>query len=236
MELTVDTSSNTAGVALSHKGEILTELNWQSLKNHTVELLPSLDYLLQQAKIELNSMQAIIVAKGPGSFNALRVGISIAKGLAFSLDIPLLGISSLEAEAYPFAYTGLPVCPIYNAGPEKIAVALYQQKNNEWQCLEAAHLTTLDNLCQRIHRKTLFCGEIPDCMASDLQRLLDRHAIIPLTARSTRTSSLAVLGWQRLIKGERDDPSTLQPLYLRPPNITKPRKGIYADIQEETTV
>ena len=236
MELTIDTSSNTAGIALSHKGEILTELNWQSLKNHTVELLPNLDYLLQQAKIELNSMQAIIVSQGPGSFNALRVGRSIAKGLAFSLDIPVLGISTLEAEAYPFAYTGLPVCPIHNAGGDKIALALYQQKNCEWQCLEAEHLTTLDNLCQRIHRKTLFCGEIPDCMASDLQRLLDRHAIIPPTTRSTRTSSLAVLGWQRLLKGERDDPSTLQPLYLRPPHITKPRKGIHTDIHEETTV
>lgn len=236
MELTVDTSSKTAGIALSHKGELLIELNWQSTQNHTVELLPNLAYLLHQVKIEPNSIEAIIVAKGPGSFNALRVGISIAKGLAFSLNIPLLGISTLEAEAYPFAYTGLPLCPIHNAGHEKIATALYQQKYNEWQCLEVEHLTTLDNLCQRIHRKTLFCGEIPALMASDLQRTLKRQAIIPLTLRSTRTNSLSILGWQRLLKGERDDPSTLQPLYLRPPHITKPRKSFPAVTCEETTV
>ena len=233
MELIVDTSSNTAGVALSHEGKILTELTWQSIQNQSVEFMPNLAYLLHQAKVELNSMEAIIVAKGPGSFNALRVGISIAKGLAFSLNIPLLGIGTLEAEAYPFAYTALPLCAIHRSGRDEIACALYQQKNNEWRCLEGEHLTTLDVLCQRIHQKTLFCGEIPDCMIDDIQRILARLAIIPRTAKLSRVVSLAMLGWQRMIKGERDDLSTLQPLYLRPPHITKPRKGIYSITHSE---
>ncbi|GAI55710.1 unnamed protein product, partial [marine sediment metagenome] len=105
---------------------------------------------LSSPQAKPNSIEAIIVAKGPGSFNGLRVGISIAKGLAFSLAIPLLGISTLEAEAYPFAYTGLPLSPIHKAGREEIATAFYQQKNNEWHCLKAEHLTTLDTLCRRI--------------------------------------------------------------------------------------
>ena len=235
MELTIDTSSNTAGLALSCEGEILTELTWQSIQNHSVELLPNLVYLLHQSKVELSSMEAIIVAKGPGSFNALRVGISIAKGLAFSLNIPLLGISTLEAEAYPFAYTALPLCPIHKSGREEIACALYQKKNDEWRCLGREHLTTVDVLCQRIYRKTLFCGDIPDNISSDIQRILDKLAIIPQTANLARTSSLAILGWHRLKKGERDDPSSLQPLYLRPPHITKPRKSIHAITHGEAT-
>jgi tRNA threonylcarbamoyl adenosine modification protein YeaZ len=224
MELAIDTSSNTASIALSHKGEILTELTWQSAQNHTVELMPNLVHLLKQAKAKPNSIAAIIVAKGPGSFNGLRVGISTAKGLAFSLNIPLLGISTLEAEAYPFAYTGLPLCPIYKAGREEIAAALYQQKNNEWRCLEEEHLTTLDALCQRICQKTLFCGEIPPDMVNEIQRKLGQRAIIPQPSTLSRAGSLAILGWQRLSKGEQDDPATLQPLYLRPPHITKPKE------------
>ena len=225
MELAIDTSSNIAGIALSHKGEILTELTWQSAQNHTVELLPNLVRLLEQAKIEPNFVEAIIVAKGPGSFNGLRVGISTAKGLAFSLNIPLLGISTLEAEAYPFAYTDLLLCPIHKVGREEIATALYQQKNNEWHCLEEEHLTTVEALCQRIDQETLFCGEIPPEIANEIRQNLGKQAIIPQPAvRLRRAGFLAMLGWQKLTAGEHDDLVTLQPLYLRPPHITKPKQ------------
>jgi tRNA threonylcarbamoyl adenosine modification protein YeaZ len=223
MELAIDTSSSTAGVALSHKGEILASLTWQTARNHTIELLPNLVYLLQQAKVELDSTGAIIVAKGPGSFNGLRVGISTAKGLASALNIPLLGVSTLEAEAYSFAFTGLPLRPIQKAGREEIATALYRQKDDEWQCLEAENLTTVKTLCRRIIQKTLFCGEIPAAMISEIQQNLGRRAIISQSNSTSRASSLAILGWRKWSRGEQDDPVTLQPLYLRPPHITKPR-------------
>jgi len=223
MELTIDTSSNTASVALSHKGEPLASLTWKTAQNHTMELLPNLLCLLQQAKLEISSIQAIIVAKGPGSFNGLRVGISTAKGLAFALNIPLLGVHTLEAEAHPFAFTGLPLRPVHKAGHEEIATALYQQKDNEWQCLEEEKLTTVKTLCRRIKRKTLFCGEIPPDIMNEIQQTLGKRAVIPQSTSPSRASSFATLGWRKLSRGEKDDPVTLQPLYLRPPNITKPR-------------
>jgi len=223
MELAIDTSSSIAGVALSHKGAVLASLTWQTARNHTIELLPNLVYLLQQAKLELGSVGAIIVAKGPGSFNGLRVGISTAKGLASALNIPLLGVNTLEAEAYPFAFTGLPLRPIHKAGREEIATALYRQKDNEWQCMEAENLTTVKALCRRIKQKTLFCGEIPPDIISEIQQNLGKQAIISQNNISSRAGSLAILGWRKLSRGEQDDPVTLQPLYLRPPHITKPR-------------
>lgn len=222
MELTIDTSSNIAGVALSHRGEILASLTWKTARNHTVELLPGLICLLRQASVELDSVEAIIVAKGPGSFNGLRVGISAAKGLASSLKIPLLGVNTLEAEAYPFAFTGLPLRPVHKAGHD-IATALYRQKDDEWQCLEAENLTTITVLCRRIRQRTLFCGELSHSMISEIRQNLGRRAIIPRSESHSRANSLAALGWQRLCRGERDDPVSLQPLYLRPPHITKPR-------------
>ena len=224
MELAIDTSSNIVSIALSHKGEMLASSTWQTTENHTIELLPNLVCLLQQAKAELSSVEAIIVAKGPGSFNGLRVGISTAKGLASVLNILLLGVNTLEVEAYPFAFTGLPLRPIHRSGRDEIATALYRQKDNEWQCLETANITTVETLCRRIRQKTLFCGEIPADMISKLRQNLGRRAIIPETDRPFRASSLVTLGWQRLSKGERDDAVTLQPLYLRPPHITRPRE------------
>ena len=223
MELAIDTSSNIVTVAVSHKGEILASLTWRTTRNHTIELLPNLVCLLQQAKVELGSIEAIVVAKGPGSFNGLRVGISTAKGLAFVLNIPLLGVSTLEAEAYPFAFTGLPLRSIHKAGREEIATALYRQKDNEWQCLEAENLTTNNRLCRRVKQRTLFCGEIPADIISEIQQNLGRRAIISQSNSPSRASSLAILGWRKLSRGEWDDPLTLQPLYLRSPHITKPR-------------
>jgi tRNA threonylcarbamoyl adenosine modification protein YeaZ len=222
MELSIDTSSSVASVALSHRGEVLVSLTWQTARNHTIELLPNLVCLLQQAKVELGSAGAIIVAKGPGSFNGLRVGISTAKGLASALSIPLLGVNTLETEAYPFAFTGLPLRPIHKAGRDEIATALYRQKDNEWQCLEAENLTTVKDLCLKIKQKTLFCGEIPPDIISSIQRNLGKQAIIPQSNNLSRASSLVILGWRKLNAGEQDDPVTLQPLYLRPPHITKP--------------
>jgi len=223
MELAIDTSSNIVGIALSHKGEVLASLTWQTIQNHTIELLPNLVCLLQQVKVKLDSIEAIIVAKGPGSFNGLRVGISTAKGLASALNIPLLGVNTLEVEAYPFAFTGLMLRPIHKAGSEEIATALYRQKDNEWQCLEVENLTTVKTLCRRIRQKTLFCGEIPPDIISEIRQKLGKQAIIPQNNKTSRASSLAILGWRKLSRAEQDDPITLQPLYLRPPHITKPR-------------
>jgi tRNA threonylcarbamoyl adenosine modification protein YeaZ len=225
MELAIDTSSDIASIALSHRGDTLAELTWQSAQNHTVELMPNLVELLGRANVEPNSLEAIFVAKGPGSFNGLRVGISTAKGLAFSSKIPLLGVSTLETEAYPFAYTGLPLRPIHKAGRQEIATALYQQKNNEWHRLEEEHLSSVEDLCRRIKQETLFCGEIPLEIANVIGQNLGKWAIIPRASfRLRRAGFLAMLGWQRLNKGEQDDPATLQPLYLRPPHITKPKE------------
>ncbi len=224
MQLAIDTSTDTASLALVQDSEVLAELTWRCGQNHTIELLPHLAYLLNQTKLNLQSTSCIIVARGPGSFNGLRVGISTAKGLAFSLGIPIVGISTLEVEAYQHAETGLPICPIFNAGREEIATAIYQKKYNEWRQLATEHITTVEALCSQITQKTIFCGEFIPSIATQLSNKLRQKAIIPPSAaRLRRASFLAELGLKRVKAGNYDNPSTLQPLYLRRPPITKPK-------------
>ena len=146
MQLAIDTSTGTASLALVQEDEVLAELTWRCGQNHSVQLLSQLEHLLSQAKLNLAATTGIIVARGPGSFNGLRVGIGTAKGLAFSLDVPIVGISTLEAAAYQHAETDLPVCPIFNAGREEIATARYQMTDNKWRQLAAEHITTIDAL------------------------------------------------------------------------------------------
>jgi tRNA threonylcarbamoyladenosine biosynthesis protein TsaB len=221
MELAIDTSTDSCSIGLSQHGETIAELTWHSGQSHTVELVPNIVSLLKHKETSPQSLTAVFVAKGPGSFNGLRVGISTAKGLALALNIPLVGVSTLEIGAYPFAFTRLPICPIHNAGRGEIATALYQQTDG-WHCLIEEHITTVDALCQQIKRKTLFCGEIPPPVIERLQQKLDTRAIIPdAAARLRHATFLTALGWQRLNRGDIDNPATLQPLYLRQPPITQ---------------
>ena len=224
MQLAIDTSTDTASLALVQDNEVLAELTWHCGQKHTTQLIPHLAHLLNQAKLNLQSACGIIIAKGPGRFDGLRVGISTAKGLAFSLSIPIVGISTLEVEAYQHAETGLPICPVFNAGRGEIATAIYQTKHNEWCQLIAEHITTVEALCSQITTKTIFCGEFIPSIATQLRKELTEKAIIPPSAaRLRRASFLAELGLKRLIAGDYDNPATLQPLYLRRPLITKPK-------------
>ncbi len=222
MQLAIDTSTDTASLALVQDSQVLAELTWRCEQNHSVELLPRLADLLSRTKSSLQSISCVIVAKGPGSFNGLRVGVSTAKGLAFSLGIPMVGISTLEVEAYQHAETNLPICPIFNAGRGEIATAIYQMKRNEWRQITSEHITTVETLCSQITTKTVFCGEFVASMAGQLRKQLKQRAIISSsTARLRRASFLAELGQQRLKAGNYDNPATLHPLYLRRPPITK---------------
>jgi tRNA threonylcarbamoyl adenosine modification protein YeaZ len=226
MQIAIDTSTDTAGLALVENGRILAELTWNCGKNHTVQLLPNLNHLLEQNSLSLESTDCIIVAIGPGSYNGLRVGISTARGLAYSLDIPVVGISTLEAEAWQHAGTGLPVCPILNAGREEVATALYRQTDDCWTQLEEEHLTTLDDLYSSIKTKTVFCGEYLHTIADELKAKLGENAVIVSPVSGMRRAGyLAELGLKRIVAGDYDDTATLQPHYFRGPSITKPKPG-----------
>ncbi|MDD5495289.1 MAG: tRNA (adenosine(37)-N6)-threonylcarbamoyltransferase complex dimerization subunit type 1 TsaB, partial [Dehalococcoidia bacterium] len=126
--------------------------------------------------------------------------------------------------AYPFAFTLLPVNPIHDAGRGEIATASYTLRD-KWQCTEEEHLTTLAELCRKTHHKTVFCGEINPDYISHLNKSLGEKAVIPgWQTCLRRPGNLAVLGWQRLQEGKQDNPSTLQPIYLRQPPITLRKK------------
>lgn len=227
MQLAIDTSTETSSIALFSEGEVQAELTWHSQMNHTAEILPNIIHLLEQAKTGLKTLDGIVVAEGPGRFNGLRVGMSTAEGLALALGIPLVGISTLEAEAFQHALTGRPICPVFNAGRGEIAAALYQKRGGRWRRLVEEHITTVEELCHHIKQRTIFCGNIPPPVECQLeQRLGQRAMILGASAGLRRAGYLAELGWQRLSRGDYDDIATLQPLYLRRPSVTMSKKNL----------
>jgi tRNA threonylcarbamoyl adenosine modification protein YeaZ len=226
MQLAIDTSTEYAGLALMRESEALAEMTWRCGLNHTVELYPRLDFLMKSTRSEMKDLDCIIVALGPGSFNGLRVGVSAAKGLALSLNLPIIGIGTLEYTAYQQSETGLPVCAVQNAGREEIAAATYQLKPRKgWTQIKEARLTTTAALAETVKETTIFCGEIKPVVAAQLKKLLKSRAIIaPPAARLRRAVFLAELGIKRQAAGQFDNLAALQPVYLRRPPITERRK------------
>jgi len=229
VELAIDTATDTASVAISREGKTITEISWYASQNHTVNLIPNALHLFKLTGEEISKIDAVFVSIGPGSFNGLRAGISAAKGLALSLNIRLIGVGTLEVEAYPYADTGLPVCVVQNAGRGEIATATYRMSDTGWRKLIEEHITTLDVLCKAIDSKTIVCGQFssfPTSQPDPAQLIAERLGDLAVIRESTlrRAGFLAELGWSRLERGESDDIATLQPLYLRRPAITKPRE------------
>ena len=221
MLVAIDTSTDIASLALVKDALTLAELTWRSRQNHTVQLLPNLEYLLKLTGFTPADLSGVVVAKGPGSFNGLRVGVSAAKGLAFSLNIPITGVDSLEVEAYQYANTDLPICPIFNAGRNEITTAIFQRRADGWKRLLEDQITTVDKLVLDIKEKTLFCGEYLPTVSSQLVSLLgDKAVVVSPTTDIRRSSYLAELGKMKIDNGEIDNAVTLQPIYLRRPPIT----------------
>lgn len=230
MYLAIDTSTNWTGVALAEEQELIAEMSWLTEQNQSVELLPNLSIVLKQIRRDITGVKGLCVALGPGSFNGLRVGLSTAKGLAYGLGIPLVGISTLEAEAYPFSQSGLNICPLHGAGRGEVAAAMFRRLRNEWVKLLEEQIMTPEELCKHIKKQTILCGEIPEDVRAFLKDKLGTLALFPHSyIRSRKPGNVLCLGMERLLKGEKDDPTTLQPMYLRRPPITPSKKAKFGD-------
>jgi len=220
MLLAIDTSTQWASLALYHENGVQVETSWQAGLNQTVTLLPQVERLLALAAIRPADLTAVAVAIGPGAFNALRVGLSAAKGLAYALQIPLLGIPTLDAIAYAYHDQGGLIRPILSAGRAEVNTALYQARaDHPLKRLELYRRVKLAELTPDTSHRTLFCGELKESDYDYLRRTWGRQAtfVSSPAAGVRRAGFLAELAWQRLARGESDDPVTLQPIYLRPP-------------------
>jgi tRNA threonylcarbamoyladenosine biosynthesis protein TsaB len=256
MLLALDTSTHLASLAICDHGELQAEYTWDVGTSHSVELLRRLEWLMKERGLALTQVSAVATATGPGSFTGVRVAVTVAKALTFSLNVPLIGISALDAIAYSQAVAALPVCALMEAGRGEYYAALYRQlplaeaplpqpgsadisrdgawiartlpANNllrrdglYWQRQGEYQVTTAEELSREITQPTLLCGELSTGARRKLADVLGPLALFVAPLACTRRAGvLAELASQRLERGDLDSPLTLEPLYLRRPNIT----------------
>jgi tRNA threonylcarbamoyladenosine biosynthesis protein TsaB len=223
VELSIDTAGAVASVALTRAGSLLIELTWRTHSNHSVELLPAIDALLNRAGVQREEIGVVFVNRGPGSYAGLRVGISTAMGLALTLSADLIAVGRLEIDAFQHAAYPGPIVPVHQAGRGDLAWAAYEQCS-DWQEVQPPRLGSVADLISACPEGSLICGE-----TAGLQENLRGAA--PLIRFSNpagevrRAATLAALGWRRYSAGERHNPLAVEPLYLREAHITQPKQA-----------
>lgn len=211
MELAIDTSTRFASIGLSDEGETIVELTWRSDRNHSVELVPNIRRLMRRLGIGVSDLQAIYIASGPGGFSALRVGMSAAKAMAMSLDIPLVAVNTLNIEAQPYLGLAMPVCALIGAGRWRIYLGDFANPDQP-----AYSVIEHEELASETSSDALFCGE-------GVSQVLDlihgafgnRASIVEVQPPTRRAGIMASLGYTMLREGRTADALTLEPLYLR---------------------
>ena len=223
MELSIDTSTRFASICISKDGYAIAELTWRSEQNHSVELAPAIRELMGRASVEMAQLEALFVARGPGGFSALRVGISTAKTMAVSLGIPLVSVPTLDIEAQPYLGLGLPVFAVMVAGRDRVYLGRYVASDVSDEPLYEA--VDYEALVSTADANGLFCGEGAGAVADLLrQRLGGAVRVADMPPPTRRAGVLALLGHRRWRSGGTDDHATLQPLYLRSAQVDMARR------------
>ena len=214
MLLALDTSTRVIGIALYDGVRVLSEKVWVSDNHHTVGLAPSVAEALVQAGMGVKDLLALAVATGPGSFTGLRIGMALAKGIALTRHLPLIGVPTLDILAVAQPVRQLPMAVVLQAGRGRLAVGWYLPGDDTWHFTGRLEVSGVEKLSRRIQQPTLVCGELTE----DERRMLARkykNVILATPAQSVRRPSfLAELAWQRWLSGQVDDPTTLSPTYL----------------------
>ena len=223
MELTLDSASPLASIALTESGSLIAMHTWRTRAGHAAELLPALDVLLQRAGVQRTEVAAIFVNRGPGGYAGLRVGLSTALALAFALDADILGYGRLEADAYPYLPAGRPVLAVHDAGRGEVAWAVYAARGDEVDELSPPRIGPPPDLAASVTGTPLVVGEVPPALAALLAESAPDVTIITGPRAVRHAAAGAALSWHRYAAGARESRLALTPLYLREPNITAPR-------------
>jgi len=214
MLLAIDTSTARIGLALYDGVQVLGEFSWQGGPHHTQVLAPALIELLNRVEVNMDAVNTLGVALGPGSFTSLRVGMAFVKGLVLARHLPVVGIPTLDVVAAPVPLADRKLVAVVIAGRGRLAVGWYNSTLDGWQAEGPAAVMTAEELENEIHKPTIIAGELT---AHDRQILARRFKNVILASPAQcmrRPGVLAELAWQRWQAGKTDTAASLAPIYL----------------------
>jgi tRNA threonylcarbamoyladenosine biosynthesis protein TsaB len=213
MLLAIDTSTKSVGISIFDGHQFLCEESWISRRYHTVELASAVNINLTRAGLSAKDLEVLGVAIGPGSFTGLRIGLALVKGIAYTHQLPVIGIPTLDITARAIPPGDHLLAAVLQAGRNRLAVGMYQIEEGNWIRVGKIENLSPDEFLKKIDQPCLITGEV----SSELRLVVQDHEFISaanpaLAMRSPKY--LAELAWERWKNRDVDDVLSLSPFYL----------------------
>lgn len=224
MLLAVDTATRTMSIALHDGQALLAEQTWRTGSHHNQLLAPAVQAMAETCGITMQDLTATAVSTGPGSYTGLRIGVALAKGIATTGELPLVGVSSLDilAAGQPFHSTRYRLLAVLQAGRGRIIAGQYRARKGRWEADDEPQITTWKTLLGTLEGSFYVTGEVEAdgraaIAAAEPSRL--SLTLVPPAYRLRRAGFLADEAWRRLNAGAPDDfdPALVLPVYLKSP-------------------
>lgn len=235
LTVAIDSSQDMCTLALGRDSLVLAEYHFYNKMSLLRRLVPNIDMMLKDADYIAQDLDVIVVSLGPGSFTGLRIGITTAKSLAWTLKKPIIGVPTLDAIAMGAADTAVDIiCPMIFARTNEVYWTL-MDSTAEVRLAEY-QASTLNHVLDEVEKRGLtacFCGTGATRNAETIRHRFGNKAVVtkPWTDFA-RGAALLDLGLKRLHEGKVDDAFTLTPMYIRKPTpVIKLEKGELESVQ-----
>lgn len=217
--LALDSSGIVASVAIVEDETLLAEYTVNYKKTHSQTLLPMLDEVAKMTELDMETIDAIAIAAGPGSFTGLRIGSATAKGLGLALKKPLIAVPTVEALAYNLYDAGGLICPIMDARRSQVYTGIYRFENHALVTVREQMAVPVTELLEQLNtlgEPVTFLGDgVPvyrDIIAGAIQVV---YSFAPAHVNKQRAAAVAALGMVYYKNGKTQSAAEHAPDYLR---------------------
>lgn len=217
--LGIESSSLVASTAIYEDGITMAEYTVDFKMTHSQTLLPMIDEMVKLVGIDLNTIDAIAVSGGPGSFTGLRIGSATAKGLGLALNKPLIHVPTLDATAYNlFGASGL-ICPIMDARRNQVYTGVYCYTDHRLDTVWEQDTMSIEALAEGLNcldHEVIFLGDGVAVYRKKLQELLTiPFSFAPAHVNRQRAAAVAALAEVYYKEGKIQTAEEHEPEYLR---------------------
>ena len=217
--LALDSSGIVASVAVIEDDILLAEYTVNYKKTHSQTLLPMLDEVVKMTELDLETIDAIAVAAGPGSFTGLRIGSATAKGLGLALKKPLIAGPTVDALAYNlYDVSGL-ICPIMDARRNQVYTGIYRFEEHKLVAVKqqwASPMTELIEELNKLGEPVTFLGDGVPVFRSMIEgKLQVPYSFAPAHVNKQRAAAVGTLGMIYYKEGRTETAMEHVPEYLR---------------------
>ena len=217
--LAIDSSGLVATVAILEKNSMLAEYTLNYKKTHSQTLLPMLDEIVKQLDFDLETIDAIAVAAGPGSFTGLRIGSATAKGLGLALDKPVIPVPTVDALAYNVWGVNDVVCPMMDARRNQVYTGLYEFTDEKMKILVPQEAVAIEEILEQINiigRPVIFLGDGVPVQEKTIQQTIKvPYRFAPAHMARQRAGALGALAFVYYENGKVEHAREHKPDYLR---------------------